>query len=291
MGSQCVKGENTGNRHVINGIFKQMFVKLGSIPWKVKFDLPGKVLNLNKPTMLVGMDTNHDRKQKLSTCALVASYDRDFVRYHTNVCYQQLGQEIIDHTKRLFCDALMNFKKVNKTFPAQIIIFRDGVSNTQLEAVHKDEVQQIKSAFKQLECNNTTFEFIVVQKRIVARFINQNNYETVPPGTVVSNVVTSSQFWDFFLVPCSPPPGCTATPTRFIVVHDGLGLNKSQVGKGAADLEAFTNQLCALYFNWPGPVRVPACVKYAHKLSQQFSQAMHCDGTPNARLLLSYHFL
>lgn len=289
--TQCVKGSNTGNKHVINGIFKQMFIKLGSIPWKVKFELPGGVLNLNVPTMLVGMDTNHDRKQKLSSCAMVASYDRDFVRYHTNVAYQQLGQEIIDHTKQLFISAMENFRKVNKTFPKQVIIYRDGVSNTQLEAVAKDEIAPIRAGLRQIGATDTKFLFVIVQKRIVARFINQVNQETVHPGTVISDTVTSSQFWDFFLVPCSPPPGCTATPTRFIVIEDGLGLSKDEKGRGMADLEVFTNQLCALYFNWPGAIRVPACVKYAYKLSQQFSQAMHSQGNPNAKLLLSYHFL
>merc|ERR1711964_464845 len=122
-------------------------------------------------------------------------------------------------------------------------------------------------------------------------FITADSKETPHEGTVVSHEATSNQFWDWFLVPCSPPAGCTATPTRFIVVHDGLNLSTFPKGGGMCDLETFSNQLCSLYYNWPGPVRVPACVKYAHKLSQQFSQAMHSRGSPNPRLLLSYHFL
>merc|ERR1719373_799555 len=188
----------------------------------------------------------------------------------------------------MFSAAMENFRKVNTVYPKQVIIYRDGVSNTQLEAVAKDEIRPIRSALRKLGATDTKFEFIVVQKRIVARFINESNKETVHPGTIISDEVTSSQFWDFFLVPCSPPPGCTATPTRFIVVEDGLNLANK---RGMVDLETFTNQLCALYFNWPGSIRVPACVKYAYKLSQQFSQAMHSTGTPASKLLLTYHFL
>lgn len=96
-----------------------------------------------------------------------------------------------------------------------------------------------------------------------------------------------NQFWDFFLVPCSPPPKCTATPTRFIIVVDELELS----GKGGQnDMECFTNQLCNIYYNWPGSIRVPSCVKYAYKLAQQFSQSM-VQSKPHESLKLSYHFL
>jgi len=288
--TQCVKAENAQNRHVMNGILKQMFVKLGAIPWKVKFELPDQVMSLDVPTMLVGMDTNHDRKSTTSTCAMVATYDRDFVRYYSQVSYQQLGQEIIDDCKRFFGNALDNFKKVNGIYPAQLVIYRDGVSSTQLEAVYQQEINSIYQAFSQCQIPKNQFPrilFVVVQKRVVARFINKMNYQTVPPGTVIAETVVSNQFWDFFLVPCSPPPGCTATPTRFIVVKDELDLSNKG---GQNDLECFTNQMCNLYYNWPGSIRVPACVKYSYKLAQQFSQSM-VSKQAHESLALSYHFL
>merc|ERR1712083_1036400 len=101
---------------------------------------------------------------------------------------------------------------------------------------------------------------IVVQKRIVHRFVQSNDQQTVPAGTLVADTVTSNQYWDFFLVSCEPPEAATATPTRYIVVKDqGLGFAECP-----SDLYYLTNQLCNMYFNWPGPIRVPAPVKYAN---------------------------
>lgn len=98
---------------------------------------------------------------------------------------------------------MTNFKKVNTVYPEQVIIYRDGVSSTQLEACFKDEIRPIKKALKKLGADNTKFEFIVVQKRINNRFVTFDSKQTVHEGTVISHDVTSNQFWDWFLVPCS----------------------------------------------------------------------------------------
>jgi len=104
---------------------------------------------------------------------------------------------------------------------------------------------------------------------------------------IVDDVVVSSQYWDFYITPADAPEGCTSTPTRFIVVEDGLGLKEK---KGIVEIEAFTKQQCNLYFNWPGPVRVPACVKNADKLTTQFGSAVN-GHEPHTNLRNTYHFL
>eukprot|EP00481_Brizalina_sp_1-RS-2013_P000337 TRINITY_DN10968_c0_g1_i1.p1 TRINITY_DN10968_c0_g1~~TRINITY_DN10968_c0_g1_i1.p1 ORF type:complete len:104 (+),score=10.53 TRINITY_DN10968_c0_g1_i1:132-443(+) len=91
------------------------------------------------------------------------------------------------------------------------------------------------------------------------------------------------------LVPSKPPPKCVAIPTRCIVIYDKLGLSDTS-GKGEMDLMHFTNSLCTLYFNWPGPTRVPAPIKYAQKIAQQYCQTLP-QKHPHQLLWNSYHFL
>jgi len=92
---------------------------------------------------------------------------------------------------------------------------------------------------------------------------------------VVDTTVVNPMFSDFYLIPSIAPPNATARPTRFIVVRDDLNFTSD-------DLEILTNQLCYMYYNWPGPIRVPACVMYAHKISYLFGK--HVNGEPSSGL-------
>ena len=103
-------------------------------------------------------------------------------------------------------------------------------------------------------------------------------------GTVVDNDITSQMLSDFYLVPSIAPPGATARPTRFIVMKDDIGFTRN-----ADALQAMTNQMCYQYFNWPGPIRVPACVMYAHKIAYLFGK--HVTGNPHAGLTPNLFFL
>jgi len=269
---------------------RQMFTKLGSIPWIISFELPDRKLNL-QGMMLVGLDVNHDRRNTQSTIGIAASFDRNFVRYWTKTDYQELAQDMIQRLEEHISDAIKNYWLMNgKTMPKSIMIWRDGVSATQLEKLDETETaaleRGIRRSYQNFNLDMPDWCTIVVQKRIIHRFTCADTNKTAPPGTLISSEVVSNQYWDYFLVSCEPPETATATPTRYIVVKDyGMRLNECP-----NDLYFFTNQLCNLYFNWPGPIRVPAPVKYANKLAQQFGQS--CNSLkPHKYLHQTYHFL
>jgi len=48
-------------------------------------------------------------------------------------------------------------------------------------------------------------------------------------------------------------------PTQYKILYDSIGETLSKI-------EMLTFKLCHLYFNIPGPIRVPAPILYAHKL-------------------------
>ena len=57
------------------------------------------------------------------------------------------------------------------SFPDQIIVFRDGVSDGQWEHLQHTEIKQMKLAIDEV-CRGTVFTFCVVQKRINERIFS-----------------------------------------------------------------------------------------------------------------------
>jgi hypothetical protein len=52
-------------------------------------------------------------------------------------------------------------------------------------------------------------------------------------------------------------------PTHFYVAFNDSSLKKEAV-------EKFTFALCHYYYNWAGPIKVPAPCMYAHKIAELF---------------------
>jgi len=277
--SQCVKEENISNDHVQNGITRQLFTKLGvkglsaCVPWKLKFTHTEPLKLTRTPTMLVGLDVNQNKGSQKSAIGMVSSFDRDFVQYHSQLDWQKAKQEEMDTSKmqEMMQKALQNFHDRNRCYPKQVILYRDGVADSQMEKIYNQEIKGIRQAFDDIstECQ-PKLVYIITQKRVNARFMFEKGGQmhNVPLGTIVDNGVVSSGAWDWYMVPAAAPEGCTSTPTRFIVLVDDLNIASDP--KKVLALESFTKQLCNLYYNWSGPVRIPSCVKNADKLSQQF---------------------
>lgn len=74
--------------------------------------------------------------------------------------------------------------------------------------------------------------------------------ENPAPGTVLDHTVTRRDAYDFFIVSQHVTQG-TVTPSHYVVVKDWP--------EWPADiLQKVTYQMCHLYYNWPGTIRVPA---------------------------------
>lgn len=133
---------------------------------------------------------------------------------------------------------------------------------------------------------------MIVNKRIIQSFfvVDGNNRLNNPPsGCIIdrdlvesSSTAGANREFDFFLVPVKGTQGCMR-PTHFFVAMNNTSLTK-------LELEQLTFNLCHYYFNWAGPIKVPAPCMYAHKIADLFtrigyskkSRAMAnlCDKTP-----------
>jgi len=192
-------------------------------------------------------------------------------------CFQTPGQELVDCLKVAFVKALRKFYEANHIWPDKVIVFRDGVGDSQLSLSATYEAEQFKDAFHHISDQYSPgFAFIVVQKRINTRIFFQAGKEldNPPPGSIVDHTVTKRDWYDFFLVSQHVGQG-TVSPTHYIVIHDSLDLPVDAV-------QRLTYKLTHMYYNWPGTVRVPAPCQYAHKLAYQVGEHVHKE--PSAML-------
>merc|ERR1712228_874955 len=116
--------------------------------------------------------------------------------------------------------------------------------------------------------------------RINTRFFKMGGKPSNPPsGTIVDDVVTLPERYDFFLVSQSVRQG-TVNPTSYNVIVDNSGFKPEHIQK-------LTYKLTHLYYNWPGTVRVPAPCQYAHKWPSWWVKVCTRNRQTNLRTLCS----
>ncbi|KFQ30498.1 Piwi-like 2, partial [Mesitornis unicolor] len=274
INAQTLMGQGGKMKSVVQKVLLQMNCKLGGELWGV--DIPLKQL------MVVGVDVYHSRSKGMrSVIGFVASmnkYVKLFPRFLPWGCMG--GQSWVKKTSEFLAFLLA---QMNHYLPVKIAVYRDGVSDGQLDMVLKYEIPQMQKCFDTFENYHPSVVVVVVQKQISTNFytVEAEQFASPPPGTVIDHTVTSSDRQDFFLLAHCSRQGCSI-PTRYICVLNTANLSYEH-------LERLTFKLCHLYWNWPGTVRVPAPCKYAHKLAFLSGQVLHHE--PSAQLRDKLFFL
>lgn len=287
---------------IAGNCFKQIMHKMGFTDWVIPY--ANTIGNMNfkrspQSTMIIGVAVSLDKKLKTSygkqpegkqsMVGFVSSWDAMHYRYSSWVSPQGTHEQQVAMSRQMMKNAMIKFGQKNKKYPANVIVYRDGVGDSQLEKFVRVEMQEYINAFRELK-TRPKLTVIVCQKRGQARFFQEcpsharkgrcherrcngrDPYHSPQAGIVVDSDIVSPLFSDFYLVPSLAPPGACARPTRFIVLKD-------EMNWASDDIQNLTNQMCYGYLNWPGPIRVPAPVMYATKLAYLFGK--HVNGTPN----------
>jgi len=305
VANQCINLKTISNEKKVTSVVQKIALQINC---KLGGELWGTVTPY-KDLMVVGIDVYHDKTKKSGSVAgVVCSLNDSLSRYFSRAVFQGEGQEIMDALKTAFVDCMIKYWDVNHRWPQHILVFRDGVGDGQLEVTEKHEAEQFIRTFRHVngdgdtlndklpEDYNPGFTFCVVQKRINTRIYLQTgprSYENPPCGTVLDHTVTRFKYKDFFLVPQCVNQG-TVSPTHFIVLRElGTEPNAQVDGKPvptlqASDVQKLAYKLTHMYFNWPGTVRVPAPVQYAHKLVDLVGQYVHRAPAPQLEDKLFY---
>jgi len=148
----------------------------------------------------------------------------------------------------------------HKIEPNLIIVYRDGVGDSQLEAVSQHELTQVQEAFPAVPV-----VFSVIQKDISVRYFVQHN-ETMEwgnprQGTVINSFQTT-RFEEFYLIPADCNLS-TVKPVRYLLLNYGLDRNSVPL----QEFQALTYSMSFLYPNWTGSVKLPFPTQLAHKLA------------------------
>ena len=254
--SQVVKASSLRKNplSVCSKILLQINAKLSGVSYIAKFDKSIKDLKL----MIIGVDSSHIKGQRTGV-AMVATINTSFTNFYNK-------EEIIKEEKKerfLFAissfieEALGKYSGLNKQLPGGIIIYRQGVSFQQKEFLDNEVINIQKVCDK----NKIPYEYILVNTKTTYKFFekNKNEYKNPEGGLLVINGVTNRNLYEFYIQPQQVTSG-SATPSCFTVAYGNM--NYPEI------IPKLTFDLCHLYSNWQGTIRVPHVLKSAEKLSK-----------------------
>merc|ERR1719216_103538 len=191
----------------------QIAAKLGAEPWGVKIPM--------KNTMVVGYDSYHDSSQKgLAVGAVVATMNSDLTRFSSSTTLHRNNDELISQMQACFTNAIVRYKKYNsQVSPQRIFIYRDGLGEGQIDYALNTEITALQEVMKLQGLENVQFAYIIVSKRINARFFQMTGTKPMnpPSGSVLDDVVTLPERHDFYLVSQSVRQG-TVNPTSYNII-------------------------------------------------------------------------
>ncbi|PWY68874.1 RNA interference and gene silencing protein [Aspergillus eucalypticola CBS 122712] len=256
------------NEQFLSNVALKLNLKLGGINQK----LLARSLDIisDGKTMVVGVDVTHPNSGNLparapSVAAMVASVDRYLAQWPAEICTQPARQELVTQLGVLLTSRLHAWQRRNHgKLPENILLYRDGVSDTQYGSVLSVELPQLRKAcrdlYGSLSLNQPRITIVIVGKRHHTRFFTptrtgQRNgrsfQDTNPPnGTIVDHgPAISSRVWDFYLQSHTASRG-TARPAHYVVLLDEIfqsspnDLQARAPPNPANAIQALTHNIC-----------------------------------------------
>eukprot|EP00262_Sarcandra_glabra_P005111 TRINITY_DN16421_c0_g1_i1.p1 TRINITY_DN16421_c0_g1~~TRINITY_DN16421_c0_g1_i1.p1 ORF type:complete len:914 (+),score=151.93 TRINITY_DN16421_c0_g1_i1:78-2819(+) len=284
IATQCIAPTRVNDQYLTNVLLK-INAKLGGINSLLAVEQASMIPQISKvPTLILGMDVSHGspgQSDVPSIAAVVGSRKWPLIsRYRAAVRTQSPKVEMIDclfkpvsdkEDDGIIRELLLEFyTSSQKRKPDQIIIFRDGVSESQFNQVLNIELDQIIEACKFLDekwCPK--FTVIVAQKNHHTKFFQTNSPDNVPPGTVVDNKVCHPRNYDFYMCSHAGMIG-TTRPTHYHVLLDEIGFS-------ADDLQELVHSLSYVYQRSTTAISIVAPISYAHLAASQIGQFIKFD--------------
>ena len=225
----------------------------------------------NNRVMVMGVDVTHPNPgahaNAPSIASVVASVDHVLGQWPAAIALQSESRgEMVSAIRGMVSSRLKLWAKANSgNYPEKIIVYRDGVSESQYQQVLEAEYPRIREGCGDVYPPAMTraglphIAIVVVGKRHHTRLypVNQKHADdngNVRNGTVVDRTITEARAWEFFLVPHTTLQG-TSKPVRCYVVLDQIFndyvKSRSERDSGyanAADMvEDMTHSLCYLF--------------------------------------------
>jgi eukaryotic translation initiation factor 2C len=241
--------------------------------------------------MYVGADLSHlisDVCSQISVVAVVASADDVPNRYFKEVYKQERpssargeSREYIVSMREIMKSLIGQYEQYRGYPPSAIIIYRDGISESEFDTVFEKELTATRHACADLSpIYRPHLTYIVMNKRHHTRLFPTGSDKNVSAGTVIdSHDITNATTYDFYLnshygalvrmirliftnrmfYVCLIVKG-TSRPTHYHVLYDDNNLKPDE-------MQMLTYALCYTYARCTRAVSIPAPVKYADLLA------------------------
>ncbi|KNA14752.1 hypothetical protein SOVF_104810 isoform A [Spinacia oleracea] len=198
--SQCLAPQRVNEQYLTNLLLK-INAKLGGLNYLLAVERNIPVFT-TKPSIIFGMDVSHGSPGQSGVPSIAAVVSSrcwpSIYRYRASVRSQSPKVEMIDSLYKplpgdkdggIIRELLEDFYRSSRQVkPAQIIIFRDGVSESQFKQVLNIEFEQILQACKALdESWSPKFTIVIAQKQHHTKFFQQGSPDNVPPGYKQAN--------------------------------------------------------------------------------------------------------
>ena len=259
----------------ISKILLQINCKLGGANY---------LLNLNKEInerniMFIGIDfglnASHTwKKREKGVITMIATKDKYFSNFYAQneiINCKKQSEYILSIQKHIsnFIEVAINkYEKKEKQSPKNIIIYRQGISQYQIDKI----LSEIKIIEEILNKKKINYYYTIVNTKTSLKFFEVNlkktgredgKYKNPEPGLVVLDQVTDNKKFEFYLQPQKVTEG-SATPTSFHVIYGNMNFPELLI-----KLSYWSTYI---YPNWQNSVRIPHVLKIAEKFSSMTSK-------------------
>lgn len=272
VATQCLKASKCfrANAQYYANVMLKINVKLGGVNTVPEERSVPFFSDPTSPVLVMGADVIHPApgsEGRPSFTALVGNVDTAVSKYVATSRVQTSRKEIIEDMGNMTEQILAMFVKYRQVMekkpggPKRVIMYRDGVSEGQFQAVLDEEVPQIKDALARLNMNPPPkLTVVVVGKRHHVRMFPESESDgdktgNCPSGTVIDSDIVHPTEFDFYLQSHGGLLG-TSRPAHYSVLYDENNFT-------ADSLQQLSFALCHVFARSTRTVSIPAPVYYA----------------------------
>uniref|UniRef100_A0A0D6R7G7 Piwi domain-containing protein n=1 Tax=Araucaria cunninghamii TaxID=56994 RepID=A0A0D6R7G7_ARACU len=289
--TQCIVPTRRMNDQYYTNVSLKINAKIGGLNSVLAVELGRRVPKISEePTIIIGMDVSHGSPghgDSPSIAAVVSSREWPLIsRYRASVRTQSRKVEMIEALYKPLPDGKKDAGMINELLidfyntckpppgmqgkPRRMIIFRDGVSESQFDQVLNVEIQAIIKACNHIEAGyKPKITLIIAQKNHHTKLFQTGQTGNVQPGTIVDTQICHPRNYDFFLCPQNGPIG-TSRPTHYHVLLDENNFTVD-------DLQILVHALSYVYQRSTTAISSVAPINYAHLAATQMQQFLKAE--------------
>ena len=250
----------------------QMNAKMGHPIWFI--ENKHKFWHTTGQKVAVGSIAISKAKQG-SAISFVGTTDSKLIRY-TNAGEMVKSRDALSAAffEGLFTSWIKEYYIENgKSLPSVIIIYREGLNDVQARRAFEGEIDGLNMALEKIRKKSKVADYepkityVLVNKKPNERMYEGKGKEDINPeaGSIIFEDLSRDSFKEFHLASVQVNLG-SCTPVSFKVGYETYETPMDALAE-------MTYNQCYGYWNWQGPVRVPATLQYANKLCKTIADS------------------